>query len=79
MQKAVFAITIPHIVSRLYLQFLHSMQKLNHTSLILRFNVHGNASNKSIEFLYYLLFERENSLTFIDSHWSLPSQKWGWE
>ncbi len=52
MQKATFAITIPHIASRLYLQFLHSMQKLNHTSITSRFCVHGtlkiNQSNFGI-------------------------------
>ena len=66
MQKAVFAITIPHFISHPYLRL---MQKANHESSIQsitsRFNLHGNVSNKSIEFiefLYYLLFERDNSL-----------------
>ena len=47
MQKVVFAITIPHTVSHLYLhslQFLHSLKRPNHTSsiqsLTLRFKVH---------------------------------------
>jgi hypothetical protein len=86
MQKTTFTAPIPHIISRLYLQSLHSLRRHNHksiTSLISRFFVHETFSIKSIEFiefLYYLLFfERENSLTFIDSHWSLPSRKWGWE
>jgi hypothetical protein len=84
MQKTTFTAPIPHIISRLYLQSLHSLRRHNHksiTSLISRFFVHETFSIKSIEFiefLYYLLFfERENSLTFIDSHWSLPSRKWG--
>jgi hypothetical protein len=37
MQKATFAITVPHIISRLYLR---SLRKPNHTSTTSRFCVH---------------------------------------
>ncbi len=37
MQKATFAVTIPHIASRLYLL---SLQRHNHTSITSRFCVH---------------------------------------
>ncbi len=44
MQKATLTTSIPHIVSRLYLQSLHFLQRPNHKSsiqsLTLRFCVH---------------------------------------
>ena len=52
MQKAVFAITIPHFFPHLY---LHSPQKAYHESsiqsLILRFNVHGTFQINQSNFL----------------------------
>ncbi len=55
MQKATFAITIPHIVSRLYLQSLHSLQRPNHKSSIQsitsRFCVHGTLQINQSNFL----------------------------
>ncbi len=56
MQKATFASTFPHIVSSLYLQSLHFLQRPNHKSsiqsLISRFCVHEtlqiNQSNSLI-------------------------------
>ena len=59
MQKATFAITFPHFFSHAYqqsLQFLHSMQKLNHTpitSIKSRFNVHGTLLIKQSNFLNF--------------------------
>ncbi len=59
MQKATFAITIPHIASRLYLQSLHSMQKLNHTSITSRFCVHGTFQiNQSNSLIFNPIFIR---------------------
>ncbi len=52
MQKATFAITIPHYISRLC---LYSLQRPNHKpsiqSLILRFNVHGTLQINQSNFL----------------------------
>jgi|GEM_PF-4242488 len=54
MQKVTSATTFPYIISRLYLQSLHFLQRPNHKSLIqavtLRFKVYENSSSKSIEF-----------------------------
>ena len=57
MQKATFAITIPHIASRLYLQSLHFLQIPNHKlsiqSLTLRFCVHGTFQINTSHFLIF--------------------------
>ncbi len=45
MQKATFAITIPHIISRLYLQ------KENHISITSRFCVYGTFQINQSNFL----------------------------
>ncbi len=55
MQKATSAITFPYIVSHLYLQFLHSMQKLNHKSsfqsITPRSKIHGTLQINQSNFL----------------------------
>ncbi len=48
MQKTTFAITIPHIISRLY---LHCQQKANHTSLISSIKVHETFQINQSNFL----------------------------
>ncbi len=51
MQKTTFAITIPHIISSIYLQ---SLQKVNHTSFtshILRFKVYETLQINQSKFL----------------------------
>ncbi len=57
MQKVTSAITFPHIVSRLYLQFLHFLQKLNHTSsiqsLTSRFKIHETLLINQSNFLNF--------------------------
>ncbi len=47
MGKATFAITIPHYISRLYLQ------KANHTSITSRFCVHGTLQINQSNFLNF--------------------------
>ncbi len=41
MQRTAFAITVPHIISRLCLLSLHTLQRPNHTSITPRSKVHG--------------------------------------
>ncbi len=53
MQKATFAITIPHFFPH---QYLHSLQKANQTSItshILRFNVHETFQINPSSFLIF--------------------------
>ncbi len=56
MQKAIFAITIPHFFSHLY---LHSLQKANHKSsiqsLISRFKVHETLQTNLTNFLIFCI------------------------
>ncbi len=53
MQNTTFAITIPHIASRLYLQSLHFLQRPNHTSITPRFCVHETLQIKKSNFLIF--------------------------
>ncbi len=77
MQKATSAITFPHIVSRLYLQFLHSLlslhslhtvQRPNHTSsiqsLTSRFKVHEMFQINQSNFLIF-----QSYLTFVQEEY----------
>ncbi len=59
MQKAAFAITVPHIISRLCLLSLHTLQRPDHTSsiqsLISRSKVHGTLQINQSNFVLCIL------------------------
>ena len=82
MQKATFDITIPHIVSRLYLQSLHFLQRPNHKSsiqsLTSRFKIHETLLIKQSNFLNFKNYPYEKS-NFLLSHlfWQYLQMKGG--